>query len=1290
VGFVLRRRDVPFPSIFWLFGAFILACGTTHLMEAIIFWHPLYRLAGIIKLATAMVSWATVVALVPVIPRALVMRGPEELEREIVARKEAQRALEEANADLERRVQERTAELVKANAALQAERDRFQITLASIGDAVIVTDLTGQVTMLNRVAEALTGWPGHEAIGRPLGDVFPITNEETGQQVENPVARVLREGTVVGLANETVLTARDGTQRPIDDSIAPVKDEDGRVLGCVLVFHDVTEKRQTERELRSSRSRLSAVIDNSPAVVFVKDGEGRHLLVNRPFEQEVGRSSDQIIGQTDEMIFGAEIASRFREVDRHILATGATKVFEESFEVAGHTRTFLTSKFPLRDPGGQPVAVCGIAVNITDRKQAERDLRLSRDRLDLVVNSSGIGLWYCDLPFDKLVWNARVKEHFGLTPDAEVTIQTFYERLHPDDRERTRQAIEQAIREHSDYDIEYRTVGLDGRQRWIRAIGRTSYDESGVPIRFDGITVDNTGRKRLEEELHESEARLAAIVNHSPACIFVKDLKGRYLLANRALAQLAGRRTEEFLGCTDADFFPAEVAKQFRQDDTNVFTGGQPLVYEESFPHRGATVTYLTVKFPLVDSRGHAYAVCGIATDITANRRAERALRESEERFRLMADNIPALAWMAQPDGYIFWYNRRWYEYTGSQTKQMVGWGWQSVLDPAEVPKVMERWKASLALGEPFEMVFPLRRSDGVFRKFLTRIVPLREADGAIRYWFGTNTDITEIRAAEEGLRQRVERLRLLNESAVHLLHADNPDDMVRGLFQQVNAHLGVDTYFNFMLDESGDALHLESCAGISDEEARKIARLEFGQSICGTVALERQPIVATNIQQSDDAKAQLVKSFGVASYACSPLLSGDRLLGTLSFASHTRNRFKDDELEFIRTLSHYVTLAFDRLRLVKELRDADRRKDEFLAMLAHELRNPLAPIRNALQILRMRNTDGVTAARIREMMERQLQHLVRLVDDLLDVSRIMRNKIELRKEVVDLRQVVERAEEIARPVIDAQGHELSVSLPPEPLFVEGDSVRLAQAASNLLSNAAKFTERSGRVWLTLEREGSEAVLRVRDNGVGIPPELLRRVFDLFEQGDRSVARTQGGLGIGLTLVKRLVEMHGGSVAAFSEGQSKGSEFIVRLPITLPPGIGRGDAPAGDTKVQSRRRRVLVVDDNVDAAESLTIVLRLLGHDVRAAPDGPSGLEVVRTYQPELVLLDIGLPGMDGYEVARRMRLMPEGRSVRLVAVTGYGQEEDRRRAHDAGFDCHLTKPVNPQALEQLLEVSSR
>ena len=382
--------------------------------------------------------------------------------------------------------------------------------------------------------------------------------------------------------------------------------------------------------------------------------------------------------------------------------------------------------------------------------------------------------------------------------------------------------------------------------------------------------------------------------------------------------------------------------------------------------------------------------------------------------------------------------------------------------------------------------------------------------------------------------------------------------------------------------------------------------------------------------------------------------------------------------------MTNYVTVACERSRLLGELRDADRRKDEFLATLAHELRNPLAPIRNALEIMQLCGDDPHIISESRSMMERQLQQMVRLVDDLLEVSRISRGKVDLRKEKTDLATIVQSALEISRPLIDQAGQQLLVQLPSRPVFVDADVTRLAQVFANLLNNAAKYTPRGGRIDLTVQQQGNMVDVSIKDDGIGIPESMLIRVFDLFTQVDRSLEKSQGGLGIGLTIVKRLVEMHGGTVAAKSAGTDRGSEFVVQLPLvaSLTHANKQSDPSNGSTIA---RRRILVVDDNHDAAITMSMMLKLLGHELRTAHDGEAAIEEAEEFRPEVMLLDIGLPKLNGYDVARHIRSQVWGRTLFLVALTGWGQQDDKRRAAEAGFDHHFTKPVDPVALQKLL-----
>jgi signal transduction histidine kinase/DNA-binding response OmpR family regulator len=421
------------------------------------------------------------------------------------------------------------------------------------------------------------------------------------------------------------------------------------------------------------------------------------------------------------------------------------------------------------------------------------------------------------------------------------------------------------------------------------------------------------------------------------------------------------------------------------------------------------------------------------------------------------------------------------------------------------------------------------------------------------------------------------------------------------------------------------------------------------------------------------------------------PLFARGRTLGVLTLAMGPSCRaYSPSDLALAEELAGRAAVALDNARLYREIQEADRRKDEFLALLGHELRNPLAPIRNAVEILRQPDAPADTAAWAREIIDRQVRQVVRLVDDLLDVSRVTRGKIGLRRERLVAGRIVADAVETSRPLVEQRGHRLTVTLPAEPLWLDADPTRLAQVLANLLNNAAKYTPDGGDIALTVEAEDDEVAFRVRDTGVGIPGGLLRSVFDPFTQLDPGQDRASGGLGIGLTLVKRLAELHGGRVRAHSNGPGQGSEFTVWLPRADAP--RNGDVSSAAPAASGRRatpRRVLVVEDNRDAAESLATLLRMCGHDVRTVHDGLEALSTAERFRPEVVLCDLGLPGLEGCEVVRRMRRMEGFAKVPMVALTGFGQEEDRRRAREAGFDRHFTKPVDPDDLLHLIDAAS-
>jgi signal transduction histidine kinase/ActR/RegA family two-component response regulator/PAS domain-containing protein len=521
-------------------------------------------------------------------------------------------------------------------------------------------------------------------------------------------------------------------------------------------------------------------------------------------------------------------------------------------------------------------------------------------------------------------------------------------------------------------------------------------------------------------------------------------------------------------------------------------------------------------------------------------------------------------------------------------------------------------------------------------------------------------------------------------------------------------------------LPAGGSELRLLACRGFSPQAALGWQRVRTdSRTICAEALRTRRRAVVPDVaayaplKGTDDLRT--MRETGIVAVQSTPLVARTgRMVGMLSTQWNQVHVPPERDLRNLDILARQAADLIERKRNDEALRQADRRKDEFLATLAHELRNPLAPIRNSLTVMRLAERgagggnggaeqgDGparIDAAGVREVMERQVQHLIRLVDDLLDVSRITRGTMPLRREPVELAAVVRHALETCRPLAEGLQHEVIADLPEEPIWLNADPVRVTQVFNNLLNNACKYTDPKGHVWLAAERQGDEVVVRVRDSGRGIPTDRLATIFDMFEQVDRSLEKTQGGLGIGLTLVKRLVELHGGSVLAHSGGPGLGSEFVVRLPAlrSIPEFTGRFRETAAAQPPPARPAgnggpapRVLVVDDNVDSADSLALLLQVAGSEARTARDGVEALETARDFRPDVVFLDIGMPRMNGYDAARRIREEPWGRDMLLVAMTGWGQEEDRRRSKDAGFDAHLVKPADGTEVMRLMERTRR
>jgi PAS domain S-box-containing protein len=670
-------------------------------------------------------------------------------------------------------------------------------------------------------------------------------------------------------------------------------------------------------------------------------------------------------------------------------------------------------------------------------------------------------------------------------------------------------------------------------------------------------------------------------------------------------------------------------------------------------------------------------------------------LEAAEKPYRLLVEQMPQAAASLTADGAIIYCNRRFADLLQWPLGALLGKPIAGFVADADRPQLD-------ALLRDGRGEVSLRRADSTKVPVFLGVSALQE--GA----FGSClivTDLTEqrhyqeLQRTQQALRESEARMameltdtRLLQSISAQLIHEDHVEALYQQIVEAASAVMHSDMSSMQMLHPERNALELLAWKGFHPESAAhwKCVRLDSDTS-CGEALRNGRRVIVPDVETCefivDQADIDANRRSGVRGVQSTPLTSrSGQVLGMISTHWRRPHQPSERDLSLIDVLARQAADLIERKRTEQALRDADRKKDEFLATLAHELRNPLAPIRNAVQILIAKGPPILELQWARGVIDRQVQLMARLLEDLLDVSRISRNQMELRTERVDLAAMVEAAVETSRPVIEAGGHELSVILPPEPIQLEADPVRLAQVFANILNNAAKYTEEGGRIRLSAERQGSDVIVSVKDSGIGIAAEMLPRIFEIFSQAKPALVRSQGGLGIGLSLVKGLVELHGGSIVARSGGPGQGSEFAVRLPVAAEtPGQELARPGKDDGQLPVPKRRVLIVDDNRDSADSLAMLLRLMGHEVGTAYDGEQAVEAAEDLRPDVGLLDIGMPRLNGYDACRRIREQPWGQGVFLIALTGWGQEEDRRRTEEAGFNHHIVKPVDPVALMKLL-----
>ena len=860
---------------------------------------------------------------------------------------------------------------------------------------------------------------------------------------------------------------------------------------------------------------------DSAVATFIVWGSEETFLYNDAYVPVLGRRHPEALGRP----FAAVWPESYPEVAGAVAQAMAGRTASFTHAPFIVTRNGLEEQAwfsftysPLRRLDGTVRGFVCAVTETTDLdaiKRSEAALRDAQMRLEGALGAAQVATWNWNVRENRLYADANLARLYGV-PARDIDggpVEAYLAAIHPDDVARVQARIANALASGEAFGDNYRVRGADGRWRHVEARGKVSFGDDGQPEWLPGVALDVTAQKEAEAGLRRSEARFRRLAESNVLGIVQYRFDGTLIESNDAFLDIlrVTRADLERTGLSWRELTPPEWHEADERGWAQLRATGVMEPYEKEYLRNDGSRAAVYLGAANVD--GSADEGIAYVLDISGIRSAERALKESEARFRVIANAMPQSVWSTRADGFHDYYNDQWYAFTGMPYGSTDGAGWNALFHPDDQPLAWERWRHSLRTGEPYEIEYRLRHHTGSYRWVLGRALPVRGEDGTIVRWMGTCTDIHEQKLTQEALQ------------------------------------------------------------------------------------------------------------------------------------------------------------------------DADRRKDEFLAMLAHELRNPLAPIATAASLLAMAAQDPARVRQVGAVISRQTAHMTGLIDDLMDVSRVTRGLVSLERDDLPLSQVVDDAVEQVRSLLEGRTHRLEVRLACAGVTVNGDRKRLVQVLANILGNAARYTPAGGHIVLSGGVEDGCAVLAVRDNGIGMAPELVASAFELFYQGKRSPDRSQGGLGIGLALVRSLAELHGGSVEAASEGEGRGSTFTLRLPLLEQGARSAGQASKHALQQAPAALRVLVVDDNTDAAELVAMFLGLLGYEVSVEFGAAAALERARQLMPHVCLLDIGLPGMDGKELARRLRRLPGLERVRLAAMTGYGQPHDRRETEAAGFDVHFVKPVETGAL---------
>jgi PAS domain S-box-containing protein len=1128
-------------------------------------------------------------------------------------------------------------ERVRAEEAVRDSEQRYRRLIEGTHEGVWVLDTDGNTTYVNDQMAALLGYARHEMIGRNAFEfVWPDDVQRGSAEWEE------RRTITGGRQSEYRYRHKDGRPVWCLATSSPLTDATGRTVGVFGMFADITERKQAEERYRALFESMS---EGCVVGRMIYDEQGHAIdyqltEANPAYERLTGVPRDESLRNTmKQLIPGLE--PTWVEHHARVAQTGRSEHWEAyNRHVDQHYEVYSFSP--------APGLFASMFLNVTERKRVQETLEQSGKRLSAALEVAQLGVWEYDVATARSHYDRRCREVFGIITDRPTSNDEVFELIHPEDRPRVERDMKGALDPTGNgvYDSEYRVLHPDGSQRWLAvrgyAIRAAAHSELA---RFVGTVMDVTERKRAEETIREREADLQreraflrTVIDAVASHVLVKDRAGRVLLANEAAARFHGLVPRDLEGtdCRSIATFPPDTCDQ---DRAVLVSGRERAIEREAVGADGQRHFLISSLTPLPNDKGVPDRVLTTSADITWRRRAEQAQRAQAELLTAIVDNIPVLLTIWDPTLKSFQFNKH--------LRDVLGWTEEDAAgvddfmacvypDPAYREQVVDYM---LALHPGWKDLLTTAK-DGTAVDISWANVELPEGRS-----IGIGIEVGKRKAMEAELRRSHQMLHAVMEhvpEGVSICDADG----------------------RFILSSKAGLALTRRMVG-EDAAAYASKNRVLAADGMTPLALDELPVMRA-IRRGETVIGEevvLERWDGV----CLPILCNAAPI-------------RDESAGIVGAVLAYQDIS-ERKRMEDALREADRRKDEFIAVLSHELRNPLAPIRYALPILQEERFSEA-AGRAMAAINRQVDHLARLVDDLLDVSRITRGKIELRREYVTLASVVQASVEAAAPVIAFGSHTLKLNVAEEPIWVHADLPRMVQVVTNLLNNSAKYTQRGGEIVLDAWREGADAVISVRDNGLGITKDALASIFEMFRQVNR--ADGQGGLGIGLALAKRLVEMHEGRIEARSAGLGEGAEFVLRVPAQA--GGNQAEVQHQDrTERRGRPLRVLVVDDNIDLTEMLAMVIEAAGHHVRKAFDGRSAVSAARAYAPDVVLLDLGLPGMSGLEVAAELRRHPETAATRLIAVTGWGQAEDRQRTSAAGFDHHLTKPTDPQSLQRLL-----